>query len=843
MVDTDIIRVLDDGNAINFLIATDTGNATNSGDDISYILRRESENIYLQSKNINVFPCSRRGRLEDDTTGIVVQQYDPEARLNTERTNRLHTAVNGFTDSFIDDYIKDKVTVLDEDDDGKLIEGTEHEVDRNIGTLIFSLAGYYVEAKNFDPATIATALGLTPTAGDKIYAYLYLTTGVSVGVTGYFTELLGRQSDLTSGINTNYLDVPYTGSYTDSSGKERSVNDYFFTGVSFVSARPDSIAENKHYLPLFSYSDSTWKLEQASLLPKIEHDDTEDSIKVSGDFTIEYPASVDGEGQPVAAKTALEVTKNNATINVPTNITGNTNITGSTVITGNTSINGKVAITSVTDIASNTNVAGDFTVKHGAGEDESVSFKVEESGITLNRSTTVNNDLTVSHNIAQELEGGDTQTVTQTSFEVTENKATINVATDIVGNTDITGITNITGNTSVTGDLLVKYGESESFKVASDKANINVPTTIVGDFEVQHTTEDPDNNQSSFKVTKEKVLLGATEMSELTTGKLIVADDSAPKFSVADAGGDNWSAEFNVPVNISNGALTVSEGDTALQKLSAGATELDSLTVNTKVLTVDEGVTIVGETQITGEAQITGETQITGNLAVTDGNSTSTPTLKVDTITNNSNTTTAIEVQKPLNITSTEQTNIAGPVVVDNILTAEQDLIAKRDISAGGSATIAGNLTVGTDDNADTGTITAKKLVEAPTLEASAGLSVQSGNTDSPAQANIDKANIANADITNTLNIHNATNTAKITADEAEITTLSSTTATAETVNSDDLNQKVNGSYYNVPVVFVQQLNSADSTEYQLQIVRANVLEYTTAGDTAGEGAGDTTSD
>jgi hypothetical protein len=51
-------------------------------------------------------------------------------------------------------------------------------------------------------------------------------------------------------------------------------------------------------------------------------------------------------------------------------------------------------------------------------------------------------------------------------------------------------------------------------------------------------------------------------------------------------------------------------------------------------------------------------------------------------------------------------------------------------------------------------------------------------------------------------------------------------TITATTVNSDRLSQKIGDTYRDVPVIFVQQLNSLDSNEYQLQISRANILPY-----------------
>ena len=61
---------------------------------------------------------------------------------------------------------------------------------------------------------------------------------------------------------------------------------------------------------------------------------------------------------------------------------------------------------------------------------------------------------------------------------------------------------------------------------------------------------------------------------------------------------------------------------------------------------------------------------------------------------------------------------------------------------------------------------------------------------------------------------------------KANVETLSSAAVTATTVSSDDLNQKVNDAYYDVPVIFVQPQKSktTEAVNYQLQIVRANIL-------------------
>lgn len=252
-----------------------------------------NDRVFLPSTDINVFPCSRRGQanIEDVAIENSATYYDPEARLNTERTNRLHTALNGFTNSFIKSY------------------------DAEAKTLIFVLAGYYVEIKNFDPAIIASTLG---EGVDKIYAHLRLHDHVSLNVKDYFTEMLYRQSE--SELDANYLDVTYTinGDHGD-----------FFVGVSFTKELVEGTAT--HNLQLFSYVNDTWKQTPASLLPKIEHGETENSVKVSGDFTADTVNAKNRLSVPVIDTKVIENTVDDTGINVndALNIKGDLAVEGS----------------------------------------------------------------------------------------------------------------------------------------------------------------------------------------------------------------------------------------------------------------------------------------------------------------------------------------------------------------------------------------------------------------------------------------------------------------------------------------------------------------------------------
>jgi hypothetical protein len=217
-----------------------------------FLVSRNGDRVFLPSRNINIFPCSRRGQFD---TNDSAKFYDPEARLNTERTNRISTAINGFTDSFV---------------------ANENFIDND--TLVFVLAGYRVEINNFVPSDIAAALGISD---GKIYAHLSVHEGISLNTEGYSTEILYRQSTETT--QKNYLDVTYTNKDTDGNITDK---EDFFVGISFTKEPIEdtlgTVTLPGYDLALFENSSSIWKLVQASLLPRITHGETEDSVKING---------------------------------------------------------------------------------------------------------------------------------------------------------------------------------------------------------------------------------------------------------------------------------------------------------------------------------------------------------------------------------------------------------------------------------------------------------------------------------------------------------------------------------------------------------------------------------
>ncbi len=330
--------------------------------EINYLI--DNNRIFLPSKNINIFPCSRRGQY---STADYALYYDPEARLNTERTNRISTAINGFTDRFI----------------------VNEDFNDSGDTLVFVLAGYRIEIKNFIPSDIAALLEeALKTTVDKIYAHLSLHKGVSLNVESYSTEILYRQS--TEDTQTNYLDV----SYGDT--------DYFFVGISFVKEPVlDSYGSAEltpHDLALFEKSDSSWKLVQTSLLPHIEHGETENSIKIKGNFTVEHIKD-DGTTQTSFQITDGPIAINKATIydlDVDTNIDTSTIDASTSVTTPSlktntiTSDNAEIVVDKVLKVDTiNSDSTNGLTIKQATKLD---------STLTVDDEIIANNDIKVAAN-------------------------------------------------------------------------------------------------------------------------------------------------------------------------------------------------------------------------------------------------------------------------------------------------------------------------------------------------------------------------------------------------------------------------------------------------------------
>lgn len=242
---------------------------------------------FIKSLNVLVYPCGRRRSeiVDNDDNGdgniTEIEQYripfDPEARLNTEANNRRHSSLNGFTQTYLNKW------------------------DENEKFLSLVLSGYlfnikldtdYQAVKDFGDKIIA----FLPARANKnsIYANILIEeTKLFEGFDTYYTEVLRDQSDqLQSGYGLTNLDL-----LADEDSAPEP-NNFYFSGLSFsttplsgdTSTHSVKFATNnglKQYiisLHVLEKISDTWQIYQPSLLPKIEHGSTEDSIKVKTIF-------------------------------------------------------------------------------------------------------------------------------------------------------------------------------------------------------------------------------------------------------------------------------------------------------------------------------------------------------------------------------------------------------------------------------------------------------------------------------------------------------------------------------------------------------------------------------
>ena len=394
-----------------------------------------NDRVFLLSQNVNIFPCARRGLYNNS---LLAEYYDPEARLNTERTNRISTAINGFTNSFII---------------------TEDFVDTN--TFAFVLAGYRIEIKNFNISDIASLLSTGTTPADKVYAHLSLHTNIELDVAGYFTEILYRQS--TAAKQTNYLDVTYENSGT--------IKDDFFVGISFTKEPVEDYVGSdtlpSHNLLLFSKgADDSWQIAQTSLLPKIEHGEYKDSIKVSGNIK-SYTMSATGKITTPKVNVAV-ITSDYDVIDVHKGL----------------SVAGDIAVHSTLTVTNSTKSAkADIDI-------------LEADSATINGATTVNDTLTAkkvvipSNKDADGVEKGEIVTPqvrvnritsNEGSITVDNKKLIVNKSLEMLAKADATEPAKATIEQAVIGDLTVKVdanlknstGKVTAKEVAAEKITQN----------------------------------------------------------------------------------------------------------------------------------------------------------------------------------------------------------------------------------------------------------------------------------------------------------------------------------------------------------------------------------
>ena len=244
---------------------------------------------FIKSTNIQAYPCGRRrselvaidtdndGKLEDDSFYF---PFDPEARLNTEANNIKQSGLNGYTHTYLYNWPLE---------DSELIQDT----------IVLVLGGYLFSIKATDayksPAAFATEIINGDNSASKIFANVLIEeTPLFSGFQDYNTSILRNQTATDTGEAT--LDLLHKTTDEPTTKYMSNPENYYFSGLS-ISSKPltgiaDSASVKKIDEPdrrmqyvvslciLEKDSNNEWIVNQEALLPRIEHGDIENSIKV-----------------------------------------------------------------------------------------------------------------------------------------------------------------------------------------------------------------------------------------------------------------------------------------------------------------------------------------------------------------------------------------------------------------------------------------------------------------------------------------------------------------------------------------------------------------------------------
>jgi hypothetical protein len=272
---------------------------------------------FIKSTNVQAFPCGRR-RSEEvviDVDGDGTEKdsekfhipFDPESRLNTESNNRKHAGVNGYKQTYLGEWAAG---------------GNDY--------LTLSMFGYQFKIKldstgrtmNGFGSAVAEKLGLTsPTALNHIYANIRIEdVPLYSGINTYNTSILRDQTEEISPLST--LDLLNKTATENQSLLRNNPNEYFFfSGLSFstqplsgdttastISEKP-TLRNNEPYQHVvslrildFDTVNNAWVVHQPALLPKVEHGDEVDSVKVG----LLHATDIKLNGQAVPSLTLVD---------------------------------------------------------------------------------------------------------------------------------------------------------------------------------------------------------------------------------------------------------------------------------------------------------------------------------------------------------------------------------------------------------------------------------------------------------------------------------------------------------------------------------------------------------
>jgi hypothetical protein len=237
--------------------------------------------VFIKSSNIKVFPCGRRrsNLIDRDGSQTTVSDryyipFDPEARLNTEANNRKHSGLNGFKSSYLRSW-----------------EGN--------GTISLVLDGYLFTIESMlTPEAFGSELETYLEGATEVYANIKLANvkffdgadGIGVAATEVLRDQVLNDSPATC------LDFPINLDVDTSKS-----DSYYFSGLSFSRAATSGSNLEHSLRLLVKDAKSGWQIDNTARLPKIEHGNTKDSVKV-GAIHATDDIKTDGELDAVSIK-------------------------------------------------------------------------------------------------------------------------------------------------------------------------------------------------------------------------------------------------------------------------------------------------------------------------------------------------------------------------------------------------------------------------------------------------------------------------------------------------------------------------------------------------------------
>lgn len=237
---------------------------------------------FLQSTCVKVFPCGRRRAQIGDTEAYI--PFDPEARLNTEANAISHSSLNGFTQNYIKNWGNNTFSIV-------------------LNGYLFTITSYST-TNSFGETLTTTLKEVDKTLNvNRIYANIRIEETPLYSAENnlkYNTYILRDQKDSPDSTASADIDL-----LKDNTADPNRHENYYFSGLSFSSKPITSLYSTKQGSQTVSYADTegsskqrvislcilekvedddTWYIHQPALLPKIEHGDTENSVKLFGDI-------------------------------------------------------------------------------------------------------------------------------------------------------------------------------------------------------------------------------------------------------------------------------------------------------------------------------------------------------------------------------------------------------------------------------------------------------------------------------------------------------------------------------------------------------------------------------